>query len=64
MRQAKASPMEHARRTPLHKIGELPPDLFLGCISGVPSGLSALLIDKWSAQLSPKKHLPKKAYSH
>jgi len=56
--------MEHARRTPLHKIGELPPDLFLGCISGVPSGLSALLIDKWSAQLSPKKNLPKKAYSH
>lgn len=63
MRQAKASPMENARRTPLHKIGELPPDLFLSCIAGVATQ-SDLLISKWSSQLSSKKTLPKKAFRH
>lgn len=64
MRHAKASPMEAARRTPLHKIGELPPDLFLGCIAGVSPAQSDLLISKWSSQLSTKKALPKKAVRH
>lgn len=43
--------------TPLTKIGELPPELFLACLQAVPSRLQDGLVSKWSAQLRTKnKH--------
>ena len=43
--------------TPLNKIGELPPELFLACLQSVPGRLQDGLVSKWSAQLRTKtKH--------
>lgn len=51
-------PIRHIQaglKTPLRKIGELPPELFLSCIAGMPDFLRAQLVAKWSRQLSSKK---------
>jgi hypothetical protein len=49
---------EVARRTigqiPLRKLGELPPEVMLGYVAGLPARMQAALLEKWSAQVSPK----------
>lgn len=42
-------------QTPLCKLGELPGELFLACLSTVPPRLQDQLVSRWSRQLNPKK---------
>lgn len=41
-------------RIPLRKLGELPPEVMLGYVAGLPARMQAALLEKWSAQVSPK----------
>ena len=55
MKNAEFSPLEAARKTPLHKIAELPDHLLLSVVSGLSDKLSGPVIACWSAHLNPKK---------
>ena len=60
MKTSDAKTLECAMRTPLRKIGELPDELILACMSGLSEQLAAPVIAKWSSQLNPKRA----AYPH
>jgi hypothetical protein len=45
-----------ALKTPLHKIGELPAEIFVSCLAVVPALLRDACLSKWSAQLNTKAH--------
>lgn len=47
--------LQSAMRTPLRKIGELPDELILACMSGLSEQLTAPVIARWSSQLSQKR---------
>ncbi|NMZ71362.1 hypothetical protein SAMN05216370_0127 [Pseudomonas peli] len=43
-----------ALKTPLSKLGELPPEVFLSCLAAIPALLQDACLSKWSAQLNTK----------
>lgn len=56
----KSQRLQAGLNTPLQKLGELPPQIFLSCLEGVPVGLRDVLVEKWSSQLRVKVQSPRK----